>query len=253
MEFVMTLTLTTTLTAPETPIATAAPETPIATAAPETPIATTAPETPIATAAPETAGGSAAAEEKTVPETTETIYATMESPVGEVILTGVRSATAPGGVALAALRMGKWKSSRRREPDARVEPGWVYAQDEFGYAIREMGEYFRGERTDFDFEYAVRGTPFQVRVWEELKKIPYGTTTTYGRITADLGLDRAQARAVGGAVGSNPLGIVVPCHRVIGADGSMTGYGGGLPRKRLLLDLETRTGSSGQLGLPGAG
>jgi methylated-DNA-[protein]-cysteine S-methyltransferase len=84
----------------------------------------------------------------------------------------------------------------------------------------------------------VRGTPFQERVWEELKKIPYGTTTTYGRITADLGLDRVQARAVGGAVGNNPLGIVVPCHRVIGANGALTGYAGGLENKEALLVLE---------------
>ena len=189
------------------------------------------------TSTPETAGKTATEQEKTVLET-ETLYATMDSPVGEVILSGVRSATAPGGIALASLRMGAWKSSRRRDRDARVEPDWVHAQDEFGYAIREMGEYFRGERTDFDFEYAVRGTAFQERVWEALKKIPYGTTTTYGRITADLGLDRVQARAVGGAVGSNPLGIVVPCHRVIGANGSLTGYAGGLENKEALLVLE---------------
>jgi methylated-DNA-[protein]-cysteine S-methyltransferase len=173
--------------------------------------------------------------EKTV---TETIYATMESPVGEVVLSGVRSATAPGGVALASLRTGAWKASRRRDRDARVEPGWVHAQDEFAYAIREMQEYFRGERTDFDFEYAARGTKFQERVWEALKKIPYGTTTTYGKVTAELGLEPVQARAVGGAVGANPLGIVVPCHRVIGANGSLTGYAGGLENKEALLVLE---------------
>lgn len=177
------------------------------------------------------------AEEKTVSET-ETIYATMDSPVGEVILSGVRSTTAPGGVALASLKMGAWKASSRRDRDARVEPGWVHAQDEFAYAIREMQEYFRGERTDFDFEYAAHGTTFQERVWDALKKIPYGTTTTYGRVTAELGLEPVQARAVGGAVGANPLGIVVPCHRVIGANGSLTGYAGGLENKEALLVLE---------------
>lgn len=178
-----------------------------------------------------TAGTSAAAQ--------PLLYATMQSPVGEVTLSGVRSATAPGGIALASLKMGAWKASNRRHPDAsRVEPAWVQAQEEFGYAIGQLEEYFRGERTDFDFEYAAHGTPFQERVWDELKKIPYGTTTTYGRITACLGLDRVQARAVGGAVGSNPLGIVVPCHRVIGADGSLTGYAGGLENKEALLVLE---------------
>jgi methylated-DNA-[protein]-cysteine S-methyltransferase len=166
------------------------------------------------------------------------LYATMQSPVGEVTLSGVRSATAPGGIALASLKMGTWKASNRRDRDTGVEPGWVRAQEEFGHAIGQLEEYFRGERTEFDFEYAAHGTPFQERVWAALKKIPYGTTTTYGRITAGLGLDRVQARAVGGAVGSNPLGIVVPCHRVIGADGSLTGYAGGLANKETLLVLE---------------
>ena len=168
----------------------------------------------------------------------EILYASMESPVGEVVLSGVRSATAPGGIALASLKMGAWKASNRRSRDAGIEPGRVRAQEEFGYAIGQLEEYFRGERTDFDFEYAAHGTPFQERVWAALKQIPYGTTTTYGRITAGLGLDRVQARAVGGAVGSNPLGIVVPCHRVIGADGSLTGYAGGLENKETLLVLE---------------
>ena len=166
------------------------------------------------------------------------LYATMQSPVGEVTLSGVRSTTAPGGIALASLKMGTWKASNRRERDAGVEPGWVRAQEEFGPAIGQLEEYFRGERTDFEFEYVAHGTPFQERVWDALKKIPYGTTTTYGRITAGLGLDRVQARAVGGAVGANPLGIVVPCHRVIGADGSLTGYAGGLENKETLLVLE---------------
>jgi methylated-DNA-[protein]-cysteine S-methyltransferase len=181
---------------------------------------------------------SAKDEDQKVIESTEIIYATMDSPVGEIVFSGVRSATAPGGVALASLRMGAWKQSKRRDRDVRVEPGWVHAQDEFGYVIRVMRDYFRGERIEFDFEYVAHGTPFQERVWEELKKIPYGTTTTYGRITADLGLDRVQARAVGGAVGNNPLGIVVPCHRVIGANGSLTGYAGGLENKEALLVLE---------------
>ena len=168
----------------------------------------------------------------------EIIYATMDSPVGEIVISGIRSATAPGGVALASMRMGAWKASKRRDRDARVEPGWVHAQDEFGYVVQAMQEYFRGERTEFDFEYVAHGTPFQERVWEVLRKIPYGTTTTYGRITAELGLQPVQARAVGGAVGNNPLGIVVPCHRVIGANGSLTGYAGGLENKEALLVLE---------------
>ena len=170
--------------------------------------------------------------------TLETRYATMDSSVGEVVLSGVRSGTAPGGIALASVRFGAWKQPRRHDGDGLVEPGWVHSQDEFGHAIRQLEEYFRGERTGFDLEFAAHGTAFQERVWEALKKIPYGTTTTYGRVTAGLGLEPVQARAVGGAIGSNPLGIVVPCHRVIGANGSLTGYAGGLENKEALLILE---------------
>lgn len=167
-----------------------------------------------------------------------TIYTTMDSPVGELVLTGQRSATAPGGVALTSVKMGTWGSSKRRDRDARVDPGWEHAPDAFAYAVEQLQAYFEGTRTDFELEFVAHGTPFQERVWDALKKIPYGTTTTYGRITAALGLDPVQARAVGGAVGANPLGIVVPCHRVIGANGSLTGYAGGLENKEALLVLE---------------
>jgi methylated-DNA-[protein]-cysteine S-methyltransferase len=168
----------------------------------------------------------------------KTIYTAMDSPVGKLLLTGRRDETAPGGVALSAVKMEVWKAANRRELDPGVDPEWEHAPEVFAHAVAQLDAYFRGDLTDFDLAYAARGTDFQQRVWDEIKKIPYGTTTTYGKITANLGLDRAQARAVGGAVGSNPLGIVVPCHRVIGANGSLTGYAGGLENKETLLVLE---------------
>jgi methylated-DNA-[protein]-cysteine S-methyltransferase len=103
----------------------------------------------------------------------------------------------------------------------------------------QLREYFAGERTDFDLPLAPKGTPFQRRVWEELTRIGYGRTASYGEIAGRLGLTGHGARAVGLANGRNPIPVVIPCHRVVGADGSLTGYAGGIERKQLLLDLET--------------
>jgi len=105
-------------------------------------------------------------------------------------------------------------------------------------AEQQLTEYFAGDRTRFDLPLANDGTEFQQKVWSELCKIPYGETATYGEIAARLGYDNAVARAVGAANGANPIPIVVPCHRVIGADGTLTGYAGGIERKTVLLDLE---------------
>lgn len=223
------------MTAPHNPAAAADPakEQTVPTTTPETPPVPVSVPVPVPMPASSSIATAASAS-----DSSEIIYATMPSPVGEIIISGVARPDAPGGVALASLRMGAWKASKRRDRDAHVEPHWVHAQEKFAYAIQAMEEYFRGERTEFDFEYVTHGTPFQERVWEALRKIPYGTTTTYGRITAELGLQPVQARAVGGAVGNNPLGIVVPCHRVIGANGSLTGYAGGLENKEALLVLE---------------
>jgi methylated-DNA-[protein]-cysteine S-methyltransferase len=102
-------------------------------------------------------------------------------------------------------------------------------------ATEQLEQYFRGERTTFDLDLELAGTAFQRSVWDALRTIDYGTTTTYGAVARAL---EAQPRAVGAAVGATPIPIIVPCHRVIGSDGSLTGYGGGLPRKRALLDLE---------------
>jgi methylated-DNA-[protein]-cysteine S-methyltransferase len=106
-------------------------------------------------------------------------------------------------------------------------------------ARRQLAEYFAGTRREFDLRLAPEGTPFQRRVWEELCRIPFGTTISYRALAERIGQPNA-TRAVGLANGRNPIAIVVPCHRVIGADGSLTGYGGGLDRKRYLLGLEQR-------------
>ncbi len=110
-------------------------------------------------------------------------------------------------------------------------------------AKRQLLEYFDGARRDFDLPLAPAGTPFQHRVWDELRRIPYGETISYGELARRIGRPTA-SRAVGAANGRNPLAIVVPCHRVIGADGTLTGYGGGLPVKETLLAHE-RDGTAG--------
>ena len=105
-------------------------------------------------------------------------------------------------------------------------------------AVRQLTAYFARELTDFDLPLAPVGTEFQRRVWEQLEKIAYGETASYGEIAGRLGMTNAASRAVGLANGRNPIPIVIPCHRVIGADGTLTGYAGGLERKQVLLDLE---------------
>lgn len=107
------------------------------------------------------------------------------------------------------------------------------------WAARELHEYLEGERRAFTFPYRLVGMPFRLQVWKELEKVPYGETTTYKRLAEAIGRPGAY-HAVGGAVGANPLGIVVPCHRVIGTNGSLTGYAWGLPMKEALLELERR-------------
>ena len=105
-------------------------------------------------------------------------------------------------------------------------------------AEHQLTEYFAGERTEFDLPLASDGTEFQKKVWSELLRIPYGETASYGEIARRLGYEPGISRAVGAANGANPIPIVVPCHRVIGADGSLTGYAGGVERKQTLLELE---------------
>ena len=120
--------------------------------------------------------------------------------------------------------------------------GWVRDDRRLRPAAAQLTEYFAGKRTRFELPLAPRGTAFQQEVWAALLRIPFGATASYADIARAIGKPAA-SRAVGGANHRNPLSIVIPCHRVIGADGGMTGYGGELYRKRLLLDLESRVAS----------
>ncbi len=156
------------------------------------------------------------------PKTTS--FTVLESPVGELLA----SADAAGRVT--GLH---FDGHRTPTPD----PGWVRDERALAPLRRQLEEYFAGERREFELELAPTGTPFQLSVWRELRAIPYGETASYGEIAAAVGQPSA-ARAVGGANNRNPIAIVVPCHRVISASGSLTGYGGGLPRKQQLLALE---------------
>jgi methylated-DNA-[protein]-cysteine S-methyltransferase len=121
--------------------------------------------------------------------------------------------------------------------DLKVGPYYVRDDDAFGDVVSQLTEYFSGQRRRFDLPLAPEGTPFQQRVWNALLDIGYGETISYGELAARIGRKSA-SRAVGLANGSNPLPIVIPCHRVIGANGKLTGYGGGLPIKERLLALE---------------
>ncbi len=128
---------------------------------------------------------------------------------------------------------------RHRPDDAQLgepDPGGREA-DPFKAAADQLDAYFAGQLTSFDLPLAPHGSEFQRRVWAALQEIPYGQTKSYGELAIRIGAPGA-ARAVGLANGRNPIGIVIPCHRVVGSDGSLTGYGGGIERKRALLDLE---------------
>jgi methylated-DNA-[protein]-cysteine S-methyltransferase len=121
--------------------------------------------------------------------------------------------------------------------------GWVPDDRAFPEVVDQLEAYFAGKRTDFDLELGLAGSEFQRRVWQALLTIPYGETRSYGQVAEQIGASGA-ARAVGLANGRNPIAIIVPCHRVIGASGGLTGYGGGLDRKRSLLELERRRQSA---------
>jgi methylated-DNA-[protein]-cysteine S-methyltransferase len=126
----------------------------------------------------------------------------------------------------------------RRKP-LNIHADWRHHPDFFNEAKGQLKAYFRGERRDFDLPLAPEGTAFQIAVWQALCKIPYGAVTTYRWVAEQVGNPRA-VRAVGAANGKNPLPIVIPCHRVIGSNGTLTGFGGGLEVKQCLIDLEKR-------------
>lgn len=159
-----------------------------------------------------------------------TSHVVLDSPVGPLTVVAV-----DGG--LAGLYMEKQRHLPPEETfgapgDPDIEP--------FATVAKQLTAYFAGELTEFDVPLNLRGTPFQQRVWAALQEIPYGRTTTYGELAVEIGSPSA-SRAVGLANGRNPVSVIVPCHRVVGSTGSLTGYGGGLDRKRYLLDFERRT------------
>ncbi|MEV8097233.1 methylated-DNA--[protein]-cysteine S-methyltransferase [Kitasatospora sp. NPDC085879] len=161
-----------------------------------------------------------------------TLYTTVDSPVGPLLLVGEESATAAGGTALASVSLPGQKRG------AVVQDGWRRDDTAFRAVAGQLRAYFAGESTRFDVECTTRGTDFQRRVWAALDAVLYGTTTTYTAIASAAG-SPAAVRAVGAAIGANPLLIVRPCHRVVGADGSLTGYAGGLSAKQHLLAHES--------------
>jgi methylated-DNA-[protein]-cysteine S-methyltransferase len=151
-------------------------------------------------------------------------YSVYESPVGSLLLAG-------DGDSLSLISFSTGRAARQPAPD------WMRRNDAFGSVKTQLRAYFAGELTGFDLQLAPVGTSFQQSVWAALRLIPYGETRSYADIARQLGNPDA-TRAVGAANGLNPLPIVVPCHRVIGSDGSMTGFGGGIECKKYLLALE---------------
>jgi methylated-DNA-[protein]-cysteine S-methyltransferase len=153
-------------------------------------------------------------------------FATIESPLGPLLLASDNS-----GLTEICFPNGK--------QSAKAKTDWKEDSAQLKEVTRQLRAYFAGELETFDLSLAPEGTPFQQKVWSELCKIPYGETISYGELARRIGNPNA-SRAVGLANGSNPIPIVIPCHRVIGANGKLTGYGGGLPIKEKLLALEKR-------------
>ena len=151
-------------------------------------------------------------------------YRYLKTPIGDLLLAGDDE-----GLSLVSFPEG----SMRRDPD----PDWIYSEKPFEEASRQLEDYFAGKLEEFDVPLKPTGTEFQLAVLDELQKIPYGTTTSYGDIATRIGRPKA-VRAVGAANGRNPLPIIIPCHRVVGSSGDLTGFGGGLPTKKALLRLE---------------
>ncbi|MGB5256794.1 MAG: methylated-DNA--[protein]-cysteine S-methyltransferase [Woeseiaceae bacterium] len=151
-------------------------------------------------------------------------YCYLDTPIGELLLAGQDGALA---------MIGFPKGSMRRDP----EPEWIYNEKPLARARQQLQEYFAGERREFDLPLELTGTEFQISVLKALQQIPYGETVSYGEVAKRIGRPKAM-RAVGAANGRNPIPIVVPCHRVIGSSGDMTGFGGGIDTKEALLRLE---------------
>ncbi len=160
----------------------------------------------------------------------------VDSPIGQLMLTS-------DGTALTGLYMNLYRNKPMKQPP----PGrdWVEnaSQGALPAAVRQLKEYFAGTRREFDLPLKMQGSEFQQRVWRELTKIPFGKTWSYGQLAKRIGNPNG-SRAVGLANGRNPIAIIVPCHRVIGANGSLTGFGGGLERKEWLLTHEGYPGTA---------
>jgi methylated-DNA-[protein]-cysteine S-methyltransferase len=153
-------------------------------------------------------------------------YSRFVSPVGLLLLAGSKA-----GLQLVSFGTGK----RARN----IDPEWRLDNSAFVEVVRQLQSYFAGARKHFDLSLSLEGTDFQKTVWTALRQIPYGETISYKELAQMIGRPRA-VRAVGAANGANPIPIIIPCHRVIGNDGSLTGFGGGLPLKKRLLELESR-------------
>ena len=151
-------------------------------------------------------------------------YCYYQSPIGKLLLLGDEG----------ALEELHFPNSQQQK---QIPEDWQYDEACFKNVLQQLAEYFAGKRQTFELEMAAKGTAFQKRVWQELQKIPFGQTASYGEIAERIGNSKA-SRAIGMANGKNPIPIIVPCHRVIGKDGSLTGFGGGLDVKRQLLKLE---------------
>lgn len=153
-------------------------------------------------------------------------YSYMDSPIGRLLLAGDKDS-------LQVVGFSSGDKARGADPD------WERFDEPFRAVKKQLQEYFDGQRQDFDLPLAPAGTPFQTSVLDALLEIPYGETRSYRDVAEAVGNPKA-VRAVGGANGNNPIAIVIPCHRVIGSNGTLTGFGGGLDSKRFLLDLERR-------------
>ncbi|MET8824393.1 methylated-DNA--[protein]-cysteine S-methyltransferase [Streptomyces sp. NPDC004610] len=158
-----------------------------------------------------------------------TVHMTMQSPLGDLLLTGEEPATPGGAVTLSSMSM----PGQRNAPV--VQRSWRHDPAAFAEPVRQIESYFAGTLTEFRLELADSGTEFQRLVWQSLDALPYGEVTSYGALARRLGLPRDRVQALGAAIGANPLLIVRPCHRVIGADGTLRGYAGGVERKQQLL------------------
>jgi methylated-DNA-[protein]-cysteine S-methyltransferase len=168
------------------------------------------------------------------------MWTTTDSPVGELRIVAADGALVAVDFLDPSAPMAGESASHERAVARGLEPVGDRADDDtlLSEAARQLSAYFSGQLEEFDLPLEPHGTPFQQTVWARLRKIPYGETVTYGEIAAELGMGGHAARAVGMANGRNPVPIVVPCHRVVGSSGKLTGYGGGMARKQWLLAHE---------------